>query len=148
VKTNNKKKKKIRLSFLKMSDFFKKGSPEYSSITNKCISQKKSINAYLLCGQCWAFLTPYQKTKHTNDHDKIFTASQYCSEELIISIAKKFGKHKEEQGMDYLVPIKDCPLKCFQNVDNNKKEVKGEKKFNSLKDALNSLNVIKIYNKL
>ena len=121
--------------------YLKKGTEEYTKLIKKCENQKGAINSLQLCANCWSFLSPYQKSRHTKDHKFLYTPVQFSSEEQLIVIDKKFGKYQLENSIVSISPIKDNPLKCYQRL-NFTEETKTENSENQTFASLNEVHFI------
>jgi len=96
-------------------DFLEKSSKEYLDLLEECNKQKGNNNFLYLCGECWVWVSSYQKKTHPSNHT-IFTPAQYYGEEQLLILAKRFGKCKESNKRLLLKKIAKKTLRVLQKT--------------------------------
>jgi len=116
------------------STFLEKGSNDYIELIERCASMKGTNNSYSLCGICWSFLTNYQKKNHDTSHNEaIYTPSQYCTEELLVLLAKKHKKYEEKNHILWMMSIQSKPFQFCRSPRMNQIKIRRKKKNRSIK---------------
>lgn len=91
-----------------ISNYVEIGSTEFQELITYLKSKKGINNAPVLCGSCWSELSQYQKNNHSDDHQNyIYKPLQFSTEESIVTLARKHGKIKLFNNLDYIMKLQD-----------------------------------------